>query len=153
MLHRRCEESVGPHDLGANGLGGVVLDASAAAELQPGLQGQLGTGRVQLGLPPLGGVRLLRPGGAGQGQTLSGEHVVEGSRGEKLVHPLGQDVPAAGEGVHHEILRVANAAEPRPQVDPALDNPARPVEAGLEHAQQDQVEALDVLDGQTHDAI
>jgi len=61
------------------------------------------------------------------------------------------DVPP--DDVYIQIPRVSEASEPSAQVDPALDYPDRTVKTSLEHSEEDEMEALDLVDGQAHNTI
>src|SRR6266571_5301272 len=145
-------ESVGADDVGTNGLQRVLfVSRPTPAELDLRGEGNGDAGGLQLDLPPLRGVRLLRSRDASDLEALGGEHLREWAGEQHLFEPFAKDVGRALDDIEVEVIRVASAAEPRANVHATLDDPVCSVESGFEDAKQTQMEGLDVPDVRPHE--
>jgi hypothetical protein len=109
--------------------------------------------RLELELPPLGGLRLLGFGDSNDLKTLTAEQVLERPAEQDLVESLAQHMRRGSDGVEIEVFGVPTAAKPCTEVDPTLDHPGGSIRPSFHHPKKAQMEALEMLDVRSHTTI
>jgi hypothetical protein len=147
VVHSGHRNAVGPDDVRSGRLEYVLLIArSASAEFDLRMKWNGNASRLELELPPLGGICLLRFRDPNDFETLTGEQVPKPPAEQDLVKSFAEDMRWGSHGVEIEVFRAPSAAKPCTEIDPTLDDPGGSIHPSLHHPKKAQMETLDVLE-------